>query len=218
MPELDYDPGLMYIDLELDYDEWPEWEMSGPEYEIESGEQAYCSYLPDEIEAMNPAGDVASYGPSDRPEYPAGFRDETDMGQEGYPVDQGSYYPHGYMDDPSMGVEGLDWRHPWTLIQGEWKDLRGVWARLLNLPGPAAMSHVAAAATASPSATQVGAERRKPSQPPPKKPQAPSHKKPPPPRGFKPAPPSASSADSSSSSDASSAPWPGRTPLGWGGI
>ena len=78
----EFDPGLQYIDLETDYDEWPEFELLGPEWALESGEQAYVTCLPDDLEAMNPASDVASWGPSDRPEYPHGFRDETDMGEE----------------------------------------------------------------------------------------------------------------------------------------
>jgi hypothetical protein len=62
----------------------------------------------------------------------------------GYPGDLGPAYPGGWRDEPSMAGEHA---FGWKWLEGEWKDMRSWWKRLLNIPGPAAV----------PSSTQVQA-------------------------------------------------------------
>jgi hypothetical protein len=67
----------------------------------------------------------------------------------GYPGDLSPNYPGGFRDEPSMAGEEA---YGWKWLESEWKDMRGIFARLFNLPGPAAVpssTHVAAAGGAA---------------------------------------------------------------------
>ena len=74
----------------------------------------------------------------------------------GYPGDLGPAYPGGFRDEPSMAGEHA---YGWKWLEGEWKDMRSWWKRLLNVPGPAAVpatTHVQAAVPAP--AAKIGWE------------------------------------------------------------